>query len=113
MPTSQEKLRLGIHANGFRLSLRLREYAEQRVDAALGCWADRIAAAMVFLEILDGAPHGLNHQCRVVVDLTSTVRLTAKARHWEPEVAVNRAVRRMARCLRSTLGRAGRSHVCE
>lgn len=98
-------MRLGIHTHGFGLSPALREHAERCVDAALGPWADQIAAATVFLEVLDGIPHGLDRRCRIVVDLVSSGRLTARARHSDPERVVNRAAKRIARCVKREFAR--------
>jgi hypothetical protein len=83
----------------------LRSLVEQRIESALGDFADRISWVSASLQDLPGAPDGRSRQCQIEVVLTSASVLEVQARAADAEAAVSLATKRIGRRVSAELDR--------
>ena len=83
----------------------LRKLIEQRIESALGRFADRIGWVSAYLQQVNGCSDGRSHQCQIEVVLISVSLLEVQAREVDAETAVIHAAERIARRVEAELGR--------
>lgn len=98
-------MRIDVRANGVELSPNLREYAADRVRAALAHAAGRVVAVLVVVVDQNGPKGGDDKVCRVAVSVAG--RRVVVLEHSAPQVgaAVEGAARRIGPALDRFLDR--------
>jgi hypothetical protein len=81
----------------------LRPLIEQRIESALGPFANRISWVSACLEQVKVSSGSRIHQCHIEAVLTTASVLEVQARAVNTETAVSRAVERVVRRVRAEL----------
>ena len=101
-------MRLDIRFRGGKVDPHLREYADRCLRFALGRFANRISTVNVWFDDLNGPRGGLDLRCLIYTTLVRHGELAVEAIGADAETATKLAGERMARRIRTVLGR-GRS----
>ena len=119
-------MRINVHANGFDLTRHIREFAESRVQCALGRFEACIESVTVHLDAVKGRLQPDTTRCRVKATLHPSGEVRSLASHAWMNVAINRACadaaiqmgkeirrRRMAAATASVVGDRQRARALE
>lgn len=81
---------------GAATDVRLRDFAERRLEYALGRFAARLRNIEVWLDDVNGPRRGVDKRCRIGVRLKPRGQVTVTAEAENEFAAVARAVKRIA-----------------
>lgn len=87
-----------IRSQTLDLPAPMREHARVRVREALQRFADRVESVVVRIDDLNGPRGGVDKSCRLAVR-GPKLSLIVEHRHADPQEALTRALRRIARTL--------------
>jgi putative sigma-54 modulation protein len=105
VPTGGTTMRLQIHTKNFRLHDTDREEMERRLQFALNRFDGRISQVTVGLADLNGPRGGTDKQCRLVVRLAPSGKVTIEETHANVSAAVALAADRAGRAVGRELER--------
>ncbi len=98
-------MQLQVRTKNFRLPDEVREQLERRIRFALGRFAGRISLVTVGLADLNGPRRGTDKQCRLVIRMIPTGKVTIEERHSDIAAAVALAADRAGWNVRRELKR--------
>ncbi len=81
-------MRLQIRAKNFRLPEAVQEEMNRRIRFALGRFVGRISLVTVSLTDVNGPRRGMDKQCRLVVRLIPSGKVTIEEEHGDAATAV-------------------------
>jgi hypothetical protein len=98
-----------IRIHGLVISNELRTRLQERLHAALDCYARRINAIDVFLRDLNGPRGGSGMQCRIVIEMTARRRVVVTGEDADLTRAVSQATHRATFAVQRRVERRFRS----
>ena len=98
-------MHLSIESRNETLSPAARAVLEERVESGLAGLANRVTRVRVWLSDENGPRGGIDHACRIQVNLVPRIVLFGEAQGVSHEAALQMAMRKVARRVRQELDR--------
>ena len=98
-------MKMTILGRGITLTVAIREYAQRRLETALGRYRDTLASVQVRLADVNGPRGGIDKHCMIEVRGPALEPIIVRERYSDLYAAIDRAADRLDRTVARRLGR--------